>query len=78
MLFKLDSGPGRLGMNMIAMLRLLGFVLYPDVPNTTAVSQSVACWYSFIWWGGPGDWSISAEEYLPRRLLKVPVSKGLG
>ena len=38
-LFKLDSGPGRLGIKLLAWLRLLGFVLYPGVPNNTAVSQ---------------------------------------
>ena len=111
-LFKLDSGPGRLGMNLLARLCLLGFVSYPGVPNTTTVSQetnrnyspfktafrmildrifqermfkknkngtqSVACWSSCIWWGGPGDWSISVEECLPRRILEGPVPKGLG
>ena len=39
MLFKLDSGPGRLGMKLLARLRLLGFVFYTGVPNPTAVSQ---------------------------------------
>ena len=38
-LFKLDSGPGRLGMKLLAWLRLLSLVLYPGVPNTTVVSQ---------------------------------------
>ena len=38
-LFKLDNGPGRLGVKLLARLCLLGFVLYPGVPNTTAVSQ---------------------------------------
>ena len=38
-IFKLDSGPGRLGVKLPATLRLLGFVLYPGVPNTIAVSQ---------------------------------------
>ena len=41
-------------------------------------TQSVACWSSCIWWGGPGDWSISVEECLPGRLLEGPVPKGLG
>ena len=112
MLFKLDSGPGWLGMKLLARLCILGFVLYPGVPNTTAVyqdtnrnygpfktafriildifsqermlknkkngTQSVACWSSCIWWGGPRDWSISAEECLPRRIIEGPVPKGLG
>ena len=110
-LFKLDSGPGWLVTKLLDRLCLLGFVLYPGVPNTTAVSQetdrnygpfktafriipnkiyrkgckkkenstqSVACWSSCIWWGGPGDWSISAEEFLTIRLLEGPVPKGLG
>ena len=38
-LFKLDSGPVRLGIKLLARLCLFGFVLYPGVPNTTAVSQ---------------------------------------
>ena len=112
MLFKLDSEPGWLGIKLLAWLRLLGFVFYPGVPNTTAASQStdrnygpfktafriildkcfqemmfekkengtqsVACWSSCIWWGGPGDWSIIAEECLPRRLLEGPVPKRRG
>ena len=45
-LFKLDSGPGRLGVNLLARLCLLGFVLYPGVTNTTAVSQDANRNYS--------------------------------
>ena len=40
-LFKLYSGPGRLVVNLIARLCLLGFVLYPGVPKITAVSQEI-------------------------------------
>ena len=36
---KVDSGPGRLNINLLAELHLLGFYLYPSVPNTTAVTQ---------------------------------------
>jgi hypothetical protein len=36
---KVDSGPGRLNVNLLAGLCLLGFYLYPGVPNTTAVTQ---------------------------------------
>jgi len=37
---KVDSGPGRLNVNLLAKLRLLGFYLYPGVSkNTTAVTQ---------------------------------------
>ena len=39
MIFKLDCVSGRLGMKLLAWLRLLGFVLYPRVPSTTAASQ---------------------------------------
>jgi hypothetical protein len=36
---KCDSGPGRLNKKLLAMLRYHGFILFPGVPNTTAVSQ---------------------------------------
>jgi len=36
---KVDSGPGHLNVNLLAKLCLLGFYLYPGVPNTTAVTQ---------------------------------------
>ena len=36
---KCDSGPGRLNEKLLAMLRYHGFILFPGVPNTTAVSQ---------------------------------------
>ena len=39
MIFKLDSGTGRLVMKLLARIGLLGFVLYPGVPNNTSVSQ---------------------------------------
>jgi hypothetical protein len=38
-LLKVDSGPGRMNLNLLTKLRLLGFVLYPCVPNTTHVTQ---------------------------------------
>ena len=38
-MLKVDSGPGRTAAELLAQLRLLGFYLYPGVPNTTAVSQ---------------------------------------
>ncbi len=36
---KCDSGPGRLNPTLLAYLRVHGFILYPGVPNTTAVTQ---------------------------------------
>ena len=36
---KVDSGPGRLHIKLLVELRLLGWDLYPGVPNTTAVLQ---------------------------------------
>jgi hypothetical protein len=36
---KVDSGPGRLCMKLLTFARNLGFLIYPGVPNTTAVSQ---------------------------------------
>ncbi len=38
-IIKVDSGPGRLNVELLASLRILGFYLYPGVPNTTAVTQ---------------------------------------
>ena len=38
-LLNMDSGPGQMNLNLLAKLRLLGFVLYPCVPNTTHVMQ---------------------------------------
>ena len=38
-MIKIDSGPGRLNADLLARLQLLGFVLYPGVPKTTAVTQ---------------------------------------
>ena len=38
-MLKVDSGPGRLNIELLAELRLLGWYMYPGVPNTTAVSQ---------------------------------------
>ena len=38
-ILKCDSGPGRMNIELLAELRLAGFILFPGVPNTTAVSQ---------------------------------------
>ncbi len=34
---KVDSGPGRLQEDFLAKARTLGFIVYPGVPNYTAV-----------------------------------------
>jgi hypothetical protein len=39
LVIKCDSGPGRLNTTLLAYLRYHGFILYPGVPNTTAVTQ---------------------------------------
>jgi hypothetical protein len=39
LLLKVDSGPGRNNLEMLADLRLQGVYLVPGVPNTTAVTQ---------------------------------------
>ncbi len=36
---KCDSGPGRLNPTLLAYLRFHGFILYPGIPITTAVTQ---------------------------------------
>ncbi len=36
---KVDSGPGRLEIDFLAEAQTLGFIIYPSVPNTIAVTQ---------------------------------------
>ncbi len=38
-MLKVDSGPGRMNVDLLEKLRHLGFVMYPCVPNTTHVMQ---------------------------------------
>ena len=38
-MLKVDSGPGRLNMDLLACFYLLEFVLYHDIPNTTTFTQ---------------------------------------
>jgi hypothetical protein len=38
-ILKCDSGPGRMNLDLLADLQSSGFILFPGVPNTTAVSQ---------------------------------------
>jgi hypothetical protein len=38
-IIKVDRRPGRMNIELLAELRLLGFYMYPSVPNTTVVSQ---------------------------------------
>ena len=38
-MIKVDSGPGRVNVELLAELRLIGFYLYPGVPNRTVVTQ---------------------------------------
>ena len=38
-ILKCDSGPGRMNVDLLADLRSHGFILFPGVPNTTAVTQ---------------------------------------
>jgi hypothetical protein len=45
-MLKVDSRPGRLNIELLAELHLLGFYLYPGVPNMTAVSQETDQNYS--------------------------------
>ena len=36
---KVDSGPGRMNVEMLAALRVQGFYLVPGVPNSTSTTQ---------------------------------------
>ena len=38
-IMKVDSGPGRMELGLLAEVRTLGFILFTEVPNTTAVTQ---------------------------------------
>ena len=38
-ILKCDSGPGRMNIELLAELRLAGFILFSGVPNTTAVTR---------------------------------------
>jgi hypothetical protein len=40
-MFKVDSGPGRMYLELLAALKLLGIIIYPCVPNTTHVTQEM-------------------------------------
>ncbi len=39
LLLKVDSGPGRMNLQLLAILKLLGIILYPCDPNTTRITQ---------------------------------------
>ena len=39
MILKVDSGPGRNNVELLARLRATGIYVYPCVPNTTAITQ---------------------------------------
>ena len=38
-IMKVDSGPGRIELGFLAEARTFGFIIYPGVPNTIAVTQ---------------------------------------
>ncbi len=42
---KVDSEPGWLNMELVAEMRLMGFYLYPGVPNTNVMLQETDCNY---------------------------------
>ena len=45
-LIKCDGGPGRMNKNLLAKLRMRGFILYPGLPNSTHVTQETDRNYS--------------------------------
>ena len=65
-IFNLDSGTGRLVMKLLVRLRLLDFVLYPVVPNTTAVSQETDSNYSPF----KTEFRIILDKNFQERMLK--------
>ena len=45
-IINIDLGPGRTNMELLALLRIRGILLYPGVPKTTSVSQEIdKLWY---------------------------------
>jgi phage terminase large subunit-like protein len=72
-LLKVDSGPGRTNMDLLAKLKMLGFILYPCVPNTTHVTQETDQNY------GPfkTQFSVNLELIVAAR-LEADVSLSLG
>eukprot|EP00804_Cyclotella_cryptica_P031255 CCRYP_011060-RA/>CCRYP_011060-RA protein AED:0.29 eAED:0.29 QI:0/0/0/1/0/0/3/0/236 len=40
-IIKVDSGPGRMELGFLAEARTIGFIMYPGVRNTTAVTQDI-------------------------------------
>jgi hypothetical protein len=47
-IFKIDGGPGRMNMELLAELRCLGVYLFPGVQNTTHVTQETYQNYSLF------------------------------
>lgn len=47
-IYKIDGGPGRLNLEMLAQLRCKGVYLYPGVPNTTHATQETDQNYSLF------------------------------
>lgn len=67
-LIKVDSFSGRMGLDLLAKLRFLGFVLYPGVPNTTVVSQETDRLY------GPFETRLRDNLYL---VIKSRIQKNI-
>ena len=40
-IIKIDIGPGRIQINMLLYLKLLGVYFYPTIPNATTVQQEI-------------------------------------
>ena len=59
---KVDSGPGRLNNDLLAMLRFMGFLIFPGVPNTTAVTQET-------------DWNYNEFKTIYRTNLELAVTE---
>ncbi len=44
-IIKVDSGPGQMGKSLLVQCRHMGFILFPRVPNSTAMTQETDCLY---------------------------------
>jgi len=47
-ILKVDSGPGRNNVHLLARLRAIGIYVYPCVPNTTAITQETDQSYGYF------------------------------
>ena len=71
---KIDSGPGRTNNDLLVRLRTLGFLLFPCIPNTTAVTQETDQAYGFFKLKYRANLRKLTNDRLARKLVGVPMT----